>query len=126
MSDIESDDFPERGIHSPDWMVHAVLEVIPERALRVALRKTWASVLLDEDDMLDPVDVIDMVVQFALTGEFIHPELGSFVNPTRLGGDPHAESNDEITEEDIQRFIEDLTGYPTREDEERNTRGEDE
>ena len=76
MSRYDEEEFPARGINNPVWMVHAMIEAIPARALKTGLRRAFEVAVEDEYDVMEAWDVFDAAVQFSVTGEYFHPEAG--------------------------------------------------
>lgn len=120
MSMYDEDEFPARGINNPVWMVHAMIEATPARALKTGLRRALEVVVEDEYDIIEAWDVFDAAVQFAVTGEYFHPEAGEMTGT-------HDHSHDEDTRagpmsrDEVDKFLADLMSAPetTPEDDER-------
>ena len=120
MSRYDDDEFPARGINNPVWMVHAMIEAIPARALKTGLRRAFEIVAEDEYDVMEARDVFDAAVQFSVTGEYFHPEAGELFGT-------HDHSHDEDTRAgpmsraEVDKFLADLMSAPetSTEDDER-------
>ena len=120
MSKDEEDDFPARGINNPVWMVHAMIEATPARALKTGLRRALELVADDEHDIIEAWDVFDAAVQFAVTGEYFHPEAGEM-----FGTHDHPHDEDTragpMSRDEVDKFLADLMSAPetSTEDDER-------